>query len=385
MANEVNVFFHTDTGAPTLTGEAGSLLALLDKILVDGYTPASVTSITRSGTVATVTLASADSSLTDQGYYTISGADQAAYNGKKRITVVDSTHFTFEVAGSPDSPATGTIVCGKSAAGWTKPYTGTNKAAYQTGAANNPTQVLLRVEDNGPSNGTTRDARVTGYESMTDVDAGSGSFGGSFWRKSVTTDATARPWTAIADDRSLYLSIAGGSGSQQVVTVYFFGRFTSVKTGDAFPYVCTGNTASPATDTTVNNGFTLGYITSSLNQHAGVALCRAASQVAGAINGCGMVTAGSSIVVGGAVSSLTYPNPADGALWSFPYFLTELSNSLRGQYPGCLMPWHSSLVGNNRDLVTDVMGYPGRKFMMLVAYNSSSAGRVMVDITGPWD
>ncbi len=69
----------------------------------------SVTSITRSGTTATVTIA-------NHGYVTgdvirISGATQAAYNGNFTITVpVGSTNtFTYTVSGSPATPATGTI------------------------------------------------------------------------------------------------------------------------------------------------------------------------------------------------------------------------------------------------------------------------------------
>ncbi len=40
---------------------------------------------------------------------TISGADQSDYNGAHDVTVISATSFTFEVTGSPVSPATGTI------------------------------------------------------------------------------------------------------------------------------------------------------------------------------------------------------------------------------------------------------------------------------------
>lgn len=67
----------------------------------------SVTSITRSATTATVTAAG-------HGYVTgmsitIAGANEAAYNGAYTITVVDADTFTYTVAGSPATPATGTI------------------------------------------------------------------------------------------------------------------------------------------------------------------------------------------------------------------------------------------------------------------------------------
>jgi len=68
----------------------------------------SVTSITRSGTTATVTTA------TDHGYATgvsvkVAGAVETAYNGVFVITVTGDTTFTYTVSGSPSTPATGTI------------------------------------------------------------------------------------------------------------------------------------------------------------------------------------------------------------------------------------------------------------------------------------
>ena len=63
--------------------------------------------LTRSGSTATV-------SYTAHGYSTgylirIAGADQADYNGLHTITVTDANTFTFPVANSPATPATGTI------------------------------------------------------------------------------------------------------------------------------------------------------------------------------------------------------------------------------------------------------------------------------------
>jgi len=69
--------------------------------------PKAVTSITNAGTTATVT-------QTAHGYATgqvveIAGAAQAAYNGQKTITSTGANTYTFTTAGSPASPATGTI------------------------------------------------------------------------------------------------------------------------------------------------------------------------------------------------------------------------------------------------------------------------------------
>lgn len=68
----------------------------------------SVSSLTRSGVTATVVTASAHS-LSSNVLITVAGAVETEYNGVQTITVVDSTTFTYIVAGTPATPATGTI------------------------------------------------------------------------------------------------------------------------------------------------------------------------------------------------------------------------------------------------------------------------------------
>jgi hypothetical protein len=63
--------------------------------------------ITRSGSTATVSLTGHGRSSGDS--VVISGADQSEYNGVKSIAVVNANQFTFTVAGTPATPATGTI------------------------------------------------------------------------------------------------------------------------------------------------------------------------------------------------------------------------------------------------------------------------------------
>lgn len=68
----------------------------------------SVTSITRSSTTATVTT-SIDHGYTTGDSVVIAGATQTDYNGVFAITVTGDTTFTYAVANSPATPATGTI------------------------------------------------------------------------------------------------------------------------------------------------------------------------------------------------------------------------------------------------------------------------------------
>lgn len=73
-----------------------------------GWNTHSVTSITRTGTTATVTTSVATNIKTGTTV-TITGANQSAYNGSFVVTVTGSNTFTYEVTGSPATPATGTI------------------------------------------------------------------------------------------------------------------------------------------------------------------------------------------------------------------------------------------------------------------------------------
>ena len=65
-------------------------------------------SITRSGSTATVS--HTGHGLQTNDWAVIRGADQPEYNGPHQITVTGTNSYTFTVSGTPDSPATGTII-----------------------------------------------------------------------------------------------------------------------------------------------------------------------------------------------------------------------------------------------------------------------------------
>ena len=69
----------------------------------------SVSSITRDGTTATVTCATAHG-ISDGDPVTIAGATQTDYNGTFQAAYVSATVFAIEVENSPATPATGTIL-----------------------------------------------------------------------------------------------------------------------------------------------------------------------------------------------------------------------------------------------------------------------------------
>jgi hypothetical protein len=90
---DVKWFRSDDEGAPELSGTAGSLITVLDALLIDGYNSKSVTSITRSGSIATVTI-SGGHRFRREDVVKIEGADQAEYNGEFRVRSANITSTT---------------------------------------------------------------------------------------------------------------------------------------------------------------------------------------------------------------------------------------------------------------------------------------------------
>jgi len=67
-----------------------------------------VSSLTRSGTTVTATT-DGKHGLVSGMNVVIAGADQADYNGTYEITVTSDTEFTYEIVGTPATPATGVL------------------------------------------------------------------------------------------------------------------------------------------------------------------------------------------------------------------------------------------------------------------------------------
>jgi SPP1 family predicted phage head-tail adaptor len=83
---------------------------LTERLTIQTATPVAVavTSVTRSGAVATVTTTAAHG-FTTGDYVTHAGAVQTDYNVEAQVTVTGATTYTYAVGGTPATPATGTI------------------------------------------------------------------------------------------------------------------------------------------------------------------------------------------------------------------------------------------------------------------------------------
>lgn len=242
----------------------------------------SITSIVRVGTTATVTT-SGDHTLATGLTVTIAGADQSEYNGDQEITVISSNEFTYEVSGSPATPATGTIAyesdyaivevqCDSvglstnlnSGAALSNDIYGTGYAQYGgiTGGSDDETDdayreriLLSRSSQSGVFTedqvrlaalgvaGNTRAFVVTPELSVAQTGQAVANVGvSSITRSGATATVTTSADHTIVNGQ--YVTVSGANESD------YNGSFQATVTGaDTFEYEVSGSPSSPATGT----------------------------------------------------------------------------------------------------------------------------------------
>lgn len=395
----VNIFHWQMVGAPTLAGAAGGLIPVLDACLKDGFGLKTVTSLVIASGIATVTVATGHSGIKD-GVQLIAGitGTYASLNGKQKVlTVVSPTVYTFDATGSADGSATGTITTKVNPLGWTTPYTGTNKKAYKSSHVAS-LGMYLRVDDS-----VTKNAVVRGYETMSDVDTGTGVFqigaSGGYFPKSATTDATTRPWFLIGDERAFYFWAEPNTGVSSGVTsqgiLVYFGDINPRRSTDA--YACT--LISNEQDLT-NTTSLLFFDAAIVAQGAREAYrCPRGQHGLGGQQTQGYYIAsykfGSSQTLKSGRFSQNFPNAADNGVDLDEVVLTDSDTaSVRGRMPGLFgMPQNVDFAFSTFDTMDGANELSGKRLMFLrvgssgaTTQNSTTGqpGVVAFDVTGPW-
>lgn len=404
MANFVQLYKSTDLNAPTLSGTAGELTTLLDAVLVNGYTTASVTSIVEASLTYTVTLAVANSTLVVGDKIKFSGASPAGINDVWTIASITSTTiFTFTGPGGLGA-ITGTILYRKAPLGWTIPSLGgtnpgTNVRVYRS-ADTDSNRYYLRVDDsNVLAPGASR-AFIYGYETMTDINTGDFRFPTASqalaWAisslvvfKSQGAGSTQRPWQIVGDDKTFYMfTEPNGINNNSFNCHWGFGHYPSYRPGDNYNTMIFG--ATVISDTQATGSYGLMYINASgTATFSGTTFSpKSTSQVGSS----------SYIAFWGNVASIThgaftYPNLADGASWMFPLYIVDSSNNstlsltIRGRCPGVYTSASTlQAMGNitHGDQFTGFTGISSHKVICLTSNVNGSVGKIFIDITGPW-
>ncbi len=395
---DTSVKFMTENmpGAPVLSGAAGTLISVLDALLVTGFGLRTATSVTVAGGVATVTLAS--NGLNANLLHSVIlvdgvAAPMADLNGEQRVTAATSTTLQFATAVA-DGTATGTITVKSAPAGWEKLYSGTNKAVYRSTHAQSAKH-CLRVDDTG-----TTTARVVGYETMTDVDTGVGPFptaaqmsGGGYWWKSIDATATARGYFFAADPLMLLAAPrTSGVGAALSANVRGFGDpIALAPSGDAW-----ATTLSYAGSNN-SSGFDYGAFSgtnAASSSVGGAAFPRAFSGLGSAVLCRPVNEAGEPYQISGRHAAGLGPGPSsiDGQIKLARVTMAEqtIYSAPRCVGPGVFcVPQQIADGAFLPSTVIDGSGaLTGRKLLSVVTSVAASAtsnlGVAFIDITGPW-
>ena len=381
----VRYFDSTMSGAPSLSGTAGTLISVLDACLINGFGTVTLNSLVVSSNVATGTV-SAGHGFSMIGsavgsVITIAGATPSGLNGTWRIaSVADSTHFTFVTSGISDQTATGTITAVRAPLGFSKAYSGTNKAVYRANDVMS-SRLYLRVADDGT--GTATYARIRGYESMSDVDTGTGPFptdaqisGGLYWGKSSAASSTARAWRLIGDSQGFYL-LVNQDGSGAWISAAWVD-IPSEKAGDAYRALIIGGTS-----TAVSNQGYLQTINSTTGHYFARSYVQTGTSIAAfklshylAANGIGYY-------------GIAYPAPMGGQFYCAPVDVWEgaayaSATALRGPLPGIYAPLHPGSQLTDGSFQTDVIGLDGRTLLVQILKYGGSSFAAAFDLTGAW-
>lgn len=408
----VKVFHSDQVGAPVLNGIIGSLVTVMDAVLVNGFNQQPVTSIVRVGSLCTVTVATGHGYDNPNvrwwnkngvgNYCLITGADQPEYNGEWAITYVDTVTFTFDIGtATPTTPATGTIITKRAPAGWAKPYADTNRAAYRS---TDPTsrRHYLYVNDlaNCPNNQGARYAGWRGFEKMSGLDLWEYPFPtmmatsfGPYFCKSSGLDASSRAWTIISDGKFIVFYVGPAQGgadfsANAYARIYGFGDILTTSPDPYATLLCADSGGSNDYSTISNSG--LMYPSQSSNSgipgSGWACLARRYNGQATPVFAAGLVGASlsqNSLECFGFRSFLNFPHPSDNLLYLTQIKVTD-NSTLRG-----VIPLYESAHGvqhSNREIITNVKGMEGKHLLYLRAGpgNSSYTGGIFIDITGPW-
>lgn len=382
------IFYYnsSQTGAPELSGTAGSLKTLLQTCLVTGFGAGSATGITVASGVATVSFSGAHPYIVD-GPIAVAGATPAALNGNKTVTAITTNSVKFAAPGVPDGAATGTITTKVPGAGWQELYPGTANIVALAPTVPQAVGCALRCDDIG-----TRNARVTGYEAMTDISTGVGRIpldtqvsGGLWWPKSSTASSTARSWTLVADERALLLFVApSGNGNH---TALFAGDINSLRSGDAWAWLVTGHESDMTSSGSLHIGCN-GY--SARAARGGAFMARSYTGLGGAtpaqrvgVNHNGTIDNNYSGMPN--YSFGAYPNGANNGLLLAKVEVNGTSK--RGTLPGLYHATQDCAANFAHGLVIDgTDDMAGRRLLALRVGQTtgSSFGTAFVDVTGPW-
>lgn len=372
------------TGAPTLNGTAGSLIALLDAFLVNGFGTKAVDSATVTDGICRMAITGA-SAAQDHCVIQLAGVTGSgvALNGLQRVKAATASYVKFP-CDLPDGPLTGTITFKVAPLGWEKVFSKTNVAVYRSTDPTG-TRAYYRVDDTNALY-----ARVTMYESMSDVDTGVAAGplsvpGGYYWYKRQSAGASGVYWLVRGSSTGVVVCIAAHASTTAATAngcgaiCYPMGDLQSYRSGDAW---CAMLGGSPSASFGDNSGCIFStQLTTGLTLQRGSHGLGGAVQVSRFVSGAG--------VSGGDGTLGAFPSRADHGFRLSPIVLSDGSMNPNGPRGEILGAYHCAQSGVLAAMGADVRITAGNgefadKFLMTIGCGGGAGlatGCAVIDIS----
>lgn len=398
--------------APQLTYAPGSLVAILDACLVDGFAATSLTNIVVSNGTATINFPTAHP-FKKHSVLKISGMVESALNGQFRANSVLTNSLTF-VTTVADGTYTGTTPSAKFAPlGYEIQFQDTNKRIYRPLSVDR-NLVSLYVDDSNTNttglgwSGTNTKALayvaavcdVTGIASFTTLWF-------TWWAKQNSSNGTtARYWKLVGDRLGFYMHVKS-CGVDRGTSVNRFMQLNTYLPGDNYATVLEGyaNTTAAPLDGNAIYGPAHGVMSMSFG-YTDRKIARGVNQTGAALSyfyACTGVTVQYSsppygaVVSGGvpalatAVGYVAQNDPATLGFVACPGVLVISANSARGEMPG-LYTSPQIMNGSDSEVFENLPGLGDKALVVLsttvpvanTTTGTESPGCFYYDITGPW-
>ena len=197
-------------GAPTLTGSAGSLLAVLKACLIDGFNSQTITAFTVSSGIATVSFTATPPQYETDQVVQISGnsgAFAATINTEFRVSAITSSSVSFPLALSDGAYFNAGMTIKVAPIGyWTQPYGTVGNVSVFQSQLSTSTKYSFKVDDSIGAY-----AAINGYSTMWDIQTGADKFPAmgtyttsAYWRKAYTASASTYQWVLIGDGKTIF-------------------------------------------------------------------------------------------------------------------------------------------------------------------------------------
>lgn len=309
------IYQSIDSGAPTLNGQTGSLLTVLDACLVNGY-----------GAKSAAGWSKPFPNTASYGMY------------KQGSGSVSCSLFVYDAGSGSASGAEATI------SGWDA------ITSIEAGEPTGSNQFPLLVQS--PIHG-----------------------GSLVVRKSTAPTSTARTWVIFADSRTMYGFVKTADVGQSYYA-FAFGDFYSLRSGSVDTSRCMIIGRSVVSSSLVTSDkldvlAALGTVT------AGQFIAHFASGTSGSVPFCkhGDGIKGSSTALTGTVQFL---NTVDNGLYISPIWISEyLTNTIRGRFRGFYQICHASASFSDGQTFTGSMDFPNRTFQVVTP--SANAGAYLIE------